>query len=129
MVSKNGAAPDSDSSTSEHPQHPAREFVNKWAGGGGAPLFRRVSAHQQRLKLLDSYTDLLYDTIDAHKEKKTLMQDAELTAVSTLLGVESGGDQSWMAQLDIKQLMRDGLLEFSPRGEGERASKRTRSRK
>jgi hypothetical protein len=72
---------------------------------------------------------MLYDTIDAQKEKKTLMQDAELKAMSTLMGVDSGADTSWMAQLDIRQLIRDGLLEFSPRGEGERSSKRTRSRK
>jgi hypothetical protein len=116
---------DSSDSESEHPQHPAREFVNKVEGR--APLFRRSHAHRERLRLLDAYSDMLYDKIDQHKEKKTLMQDAELKAMSTLVGVDSS--QSWMASLDLKQLIKDGLLEFdrsdTDRGRMRRASTRS----
>lgn len=119
---------DSDSETPA-PQHRARDFVNRLPNR--APLFRRSQAHHQRLRLLDQYTDMLYEKIDKHKEKKTLMQDAELAAVSSLVGVETA-NQSWMASLDIKQLIKDGLLEFEPISAAERAQSRrvsTRSSK
>ena len=111
------------------PRHRAREFVNKVPRR--APVFRRSQAHQQRLRLLDQYTDMLYEKIDKLKEKKTLMQDAELAAVSSLVGVDAT-NQSWMASLDIKQLIKDGLLEFEPISPSERAQSRrvsTRSSK
>lgn len=108
-------------SESQKPQHRAREFVNKVPRR--APIFRRTQAHQQRLRLLDQYTDMLYEKIDKHKEKKTLMQDAELAAVSSLVGVDAA-NQSWMASLDIKQLIKDGLLEFEPISPSERAKTR-----
>lgn len=117
---------ESDSSSDERPQHPTRSFVNKVEGR--APLFRRTSAYNQRLALLDLYSDMLYDKIDTQKEKKTLMQNAELAAMSTLVGVDASAQQTdWMASLDLKQLMRDGLLEFDPASASDRAARRRSS--
>lgn len=115
---------DSDSDSDDHPCHLARDYVNKVENG--APLFRRTSAHQERLRLLDRYTELLYDKIDAHKEKKSITQDATIEAMSTLMGVDAA-KTAWMASLDIKQLIKDGLLEFSPATEIDRAQNRRSS--
>lgn len=123
--SKDNDDANSSDSDSVHPQHPAREFVNKLEGR--APLFRRTHAHHQRLHLLDIYTDELYDKIDIMKERKTLMQDAEQKAMQTLVGVDSLQAQPWMASLDIKQLIRDGLLEFD-RTPPERGARRVSTR-
>lgn len=111
------AVDDESSSESEHPRHPAREYVN--AVATRPPIFRKSNAHQQRLYLLDQYSDLLYDAIDTQKERKSLTQDAELAAMSRLTGLDTN-QAGWMASLDIKQLMKDGLLEFSPRSEADR---------
>lgn len=106
------------------PQHPARQFVNKIPKGSA--LFRRTSASNQKLVLLDTYSEMLYDKIDSQKEKKTMMQDAELAAMSTLVGADVS-QIDWMASLDLKQLMKDGLLEFEPRSDADRAQRRRAS--
>lgn len=118
-------APSNGEPDEEHrPQHFARQFVNKTTTG--SPLFRRSSATNQRLVLLDAYSDMLYDKIDSQKEKKTMMQDAEMAAMSTLVGADVS-QLDWMASLDLKQLMKDGLLEFEPRSDADRAQRRRAS--